>query len=104
VSRSHLAYVKPLLSHLTCRRLGSRSDYFDLPDEIHHLATPDHVRVNFDIPNYTGDVIRLSTVRILGAIRKIGLKAKVYQAGSSEMYGKAAEVPQRETAQQTSRR
>jgi GDPmannose 4,6-dehydratase len=67
------------------------------PEEIYHLAGQSHVRVSFDIPEYTGDVTGLSTVRILEAIREIGLKTTFYQASSSEMYGKAQEVPQRET-------
>src|SRR6266853_1233576 len=67
------------------------------PDEIYHLAAQSHVRVSFDIPEYTGDVTGLGTLRILEAIRETGLKAKFYQASSSEMYGKAQEVPQRET-------
>ncbi len=66
------------------------------PDEIYHLAAQSHVRVSFDIPEYTGDVTGLGTVRILEAIRETGLKAKFYQASSSEMYGKAQEIPQRE--------
>jgi GDPmannose 4,6-dehydratase len=67
------------------------------PDEIYHLAAQSHVRVSFDIPEYTGDVTGLGTIRILEAIRETGLKAKFYQASSSEMYGKAREAPQRET-------
>jgi GDPmannose 4,6-dehydratase len=67
------------------------------PDEIYHLGAQSHVRVSFDIPEYTGDVTGLGTVRILEAIRETGLKAKFYQASSSEMYGKVQEVPQRET-------
>ena len=67
------------------------------PEEIYHLAAQSHVRVSFDIPEYTGDVTGLGTVRILEAIREVGLKAKFYQASSSEMYGKAQEIPQRET-------
>ena len=67
------------------------------PEEIYHLAAQSHVRVSFDIPEYTGDVTGLSTVRILEAIRETGLKARFYQASSSEMYGKVAEIPQRET-------
>jgi len=60
------------------------------------LAAQSHVRVSFDIPEYTGDVSGLATVRILEAIRETGLKSKFYQASSSEMFGKAQEVPQRE--------
>ena len=67
------------------------------PDEIYHLAAQSHVRVSFDIPEYTGDVTGLGTLRILEAIRETGVKAKFYQASSSEMYGKVQEVPQRET-------
>ena len=67
------------------------------PDEIYHLAAQSHVRVSFDIPEYTGDVTGLGTIRILEAIRETGSKAKFYQASSSEMYGKVQEVPQRET-------
>jgi len=67
------------------------------PDEVYHLAAQSHVRVSFDIPEYTGDVTALSTIRILEAIRETGVKSKFYQASSSEMFGKAHEVPQRET-------
>ena len=67
------------------------------PDETYHLAAQSHVRVSFDIPEYTGDVTGLGTIRILEAIRETGLRAKFYQASSSEMYGKVQEVPQRET-------
>jgi GDPmannose 4,6-dehydratase len=67
------------------------------PDEVYHLAAQSHVRVSFDIPEYTGDVTGLSTVRILEALRETGLKAKFYQASSSEMFGQVQEVPQRET-------
>ena len=67
------------------------------PDEIYHLAAQSHVRVSFDIPEYTGDVTGLSAVRILEAVRETGMKARFYQASSSEMFGKAQETPQRET-------
>jgi GDPmannose 4,6-dehydratase len=67
------------------------------PEEVYHLAAQSHVRVSFDIPEYTGDVTGLSTIRILEAIRETGVKAKFYQASSSEMFGQAREVPQRET-------
>ena len=67
------------------------------PEEIYHLAAQSHVRVSFDIPEYTGDVTGLGTVRILEAIRETGLKARFYQASSSEMFGKVSEVPQRES-------
>src|SRR5437764_12348173 len=67
------------------------------PEEIYHLAAQSHVRVSFDIPEYTGDVTGLGTLRLLEAIRETGVKAKFYQASSSEMYGKVQHVPQRET-------
>jgi GDPmannose 4,6-dehydratase len=67
------------------------------PDEVYHLAAQSHVRVSFDIPEYTGDVSGLGTVRILEAIRETGIKTKFYQASSSEMFGMAQEVPQKET-------
>lgn len=67
------------------------------PDEIYHLAAQSHVRVSFDIPEYTGDVTGLGTIRILDAILDSGISTKFYQASSSEMYGKVLEVPQKET-------
>jgi len=67
------------------------------PDEIYHLAAQSHVRVSFDIPEYTGDVTGVGTTRILEAIRLTGCKSKFYQASSSEMYGLVQEVPQKET-------
>jgi len=73
---------------------------YDLqPDEIYNLGAQSHVRVSFDIPEYTGDVVGLGTVRILEAIREAGLEGKIrfYQASSSEMFGKVQEVPQTET-------
>lgn len=66
------------------------------PDEIYHLAAQSHVRVSFDIPEYTGNVTALGTIRILEAIRETQIPARFYQASSSEMYGDAAEVPQTE--------
>lgn len=66
------------------------------PDEIYHLGAQSHVRISFDIPEYTGDVTGLSTTRILETIRTSGLKTKFYQASSSEMFGKAKEIPQNE--------
>jgi GDPmannose 4,6-dehydratase len=60
------------------------------PDEIYHLGAQSHVRVSFDMPEYTGDVSGLGTLRLLEAIRKTGIRAKFYQASSSEMFGAAA--------------
>jgi len=65
------------------------------PDEIYNLGAQSHVRVSFDMPEYTGDVTGLGTLRLLEAIRKTGIKAKFYQASSSEMFG-AAPPPQNE--------
>lgn len=66
------------------------------PEEIYHLGAQSHVRVSFDMPEYTGDVTGLGTIRLLEAIRKSGIKTKFYQASSSEMFG-AAPPPQSET-------
>ena len=65
------------------------------PDEIYHLGAQSHVRVSFDVPEYTGDITGLGTIRLLEAIRKTGIKARFYQASSSEMFG-AAPPPQNE--------
>jgi GDPmannose 4,6-dehydratase len=65
------------------------------PDEVYHLGAQSHVRVSFDMPDYTGDVTGLGTVRLLEAIRKSGVKCRLYQASSSEMFGDAA-APQNE--------
>jgi len=67
------------------------------PDEIYHLAAQSHVRVSFDIPEYTADVSGIGTVRILEAIRETGVKTRFYQASSSEMFGLVKETPQKET-------
>ena len=70
---------------------------YDLkPEEIYHLAAQSHVRVSFDIPEYTADVTGVGTIRILEAMRETGVKARFYQASSSEMYGKVQEIPQTE--------
>ena len=66
------------------------------PDEIYHLGAQSHVRVSFDIPEYTSDVTGVGTIRILEAIREVGLRSRFYQASSSEMFGKAQQVPQTE--------
>src|SRR5882762_6028742 len=65
-------------------------------DEIYNLGAQSHVRVSFDIPEYTGDVSGLGAVRLLEAIRETGIRPKFYQASSSELFGKAHEVPQTE--------
>ena len=67
------------------------------PDEIYHLGAQSHVRVSFDIPEYTSDVTGVGTIRILEAMRESGVKSRFYQASSSEMFGKVQAVPQTET-------
>lgn len=67
------------------------------PDEIYHLGAQSHVRVSFDLPEYTGNVTGLGTVRLLEAIRETGVNCRFYQASSSEMFGRAVETPQKET-------
>ncbi len=67
------------------------------PDEIYHLGAQSHVRVSFDIPEYTGDITALGTTRLLDAIRETGIPARFYNAASSEMFGQAYECPQTET-------
>src|SRR5215831_1322619 len=67
------------------------------PDEIYNLGAQSHVRVSFDIPEYTGEVTGLGAVRLLEAIRENGIQPKFYQASSSELYGRVTETPQTET-------
>ena len=66
------------------------------PDEIYNLAAQSHVRVSFDIPEYTADVVGLGTIRILDAIKETKIKTRFYQASTSELYGKVVETPQTE--------
>lgn len=69
------------------------------PDEIYNLAAQSHVQVSFDAPEYSGDVDAIGVLRILEAVRMLGLAktTKIYQASTSELYGKVEEVPQKET-------
>lgn len=67
------------------------------PDEIYHLGAQSHVKISFDMPDFTGEATGMSTLRLLEAIRDTRIKTRFYQAGSSEMFGKVAEIPQRET-------
>jgi len=95
--------------HVTDRRLhlvyGDLNDASSLnkilkivrPDEIYNLGAQSHVKVSFDIPEYTAEITGVGTVRLLEAMRELELNARFYQASSSELYGKATEVPQRET-------
>ena len=69
------------------------------PDEIYNLGAMSHVKVSFDSPEYTADVDAIGTLRVLEAVRLLGLekKTRIYQASTSELYGLVQEVPQRET-------
>ena len=69
------------------------------PDEIYNLAAQSHVKVSFDVPEYTAEADAVGTLRLLEAVRMLGLdkKTRIYQASTSELYGKVQEVPQRET-------
>ncbi len=66
------------------------------PDEIYNLAAQSHVKVSFDVPEYTAEVDAIGTLRFLDAIKETGIKTKFYQASTSELYGKVQEVPQTE--------
>jgi len=68
-----------------------------VPDEIYNLGAQSHVRISFDIPEYTVEVAGVGTLRLLEAIRNLQMTPRFYQASSSEMFGKVAEVPQKET-------
>ena len=69
------------------------------PDEIYNLAAQSHVKVSFDVPEYTAETVALGTLRMLEAVRILGLekKTRIYQASTSELFGKVQEIPQRET-------
>lgn len=67
------------------------------PDEVYNLAAQSHVAISFDIPEYTGDVTGVGAARLLEAIRSLDLDMRIYQASSSELYGKVLETPQTET-------
>ena len=95
----HVQHGKGLYLHYgDISNSGNLSDIIGdvQPAEIYHLAAQSHVRVSFDLPDYTGDVTGLSTVRILEAIRRTKLPVRFYQASSSEMFGAAA-PPQTES-------
>jgi len=107
-SISNTARIDHLLSdHAIVLHDGDLSDSSSLiriifeiqPDEIYNLAAQSHVQVSFDVPEYSGDVDALGVLRILEAVRILNLakKTKVYQASTSELYGKVEEIPQKET-------
>ena len=95
----HLSGTRLFLHYADLSVSGQMADliYNIQPDEIYHLGAQSHVRVSFDMPEYTGDVTGLGTVRLLEAIRKTGVKTKFYQASSSEMFGGAAPPQNEET-------
>ena len=68
-----------------------------VPHEVYNLAAQSHVQVSFEVPEFTGEATGLGTLRILEAIRELDLSVRFYQAGSSEMFGKVVEIPQKET-------
>lgn len=70
-----------------------------MPDEIYNLAAQSHVQVSFDVPEYSGDVDAIGVLRILEAVKMLGLtkKTRIYQASTSELFGKVEEIPQKET-------
>lgn len=107
-SISNTARIDPLIANnAVTLHDGDLSDSSSLiriiglvqPDEIYNLAAQSHVQVSFDVPEYSGDVDALGVLRILEAVRILGLtkKTKIYQASTSELFGKVEEVPQRET-------
>jgi GDPmannose 4,6-dehydratase len=93
----HIPGIKLRLHYGDLSVSGQMADliYNVQPDEIYHLGAQSHVRVSFDMPEYTGDITGLGTVRLLEAIRKTGVITKFYQASSSEMFG-SAPAPQNE--------
>ena len=105
-SITNMGRIEHLLDRITLHD-GDLSDSSSLiriinltqPDEIYNLAAQSHVQVSFDVPEYSGDVDALGVLRILEAVRILGLskKTRIYQASTSELYGKVEEVPQRET-------
>ena len=68
-----------------------------VPDEIYNLGAQSHVQVSFEVPEYSGEVNAIGTLRFLDAIKEVGLNSRFYQASTSELYGKVQEIPQKET-------
>lgn len=106
VSSTNTQRIDHIISNITLH-YGDMTDFSSFvqiiksiqPDEIYNLAAQSHVKVSFELPEYTAEVDALGTVRLLEAIRVAGIekKTKFYQASTSELYGKAQEVPQKET-------
>ncbi len=87
----HTAGARLYLHHgdLSCGEQLNNLIYNVEPEEIYHLGAQSHVKVSFEVPEFTGDVTGLGTTRILEAVRRSGIKARFYQASSSEMFGNA---------------
>ncbi len=102
----HLYRNPEILDHKLFLHYGDLTDSSNLnrllekigPDEIYNLGAQSHVKVSFDMPEYTGEVDGMGTLRFLDAIKEVGLKDKTrfYQASTSELYGKVQQVPQTE--------
>jgi GDPmannose 4,6-dehydratase len=100
----HLYYDKNIIDKKLFLHWGDMTDSSNLnrllekirPDEIYNLAAQSHVKVSFDIPEYTAEVDAVGTLRFLDAIKESGIKTKFYQASTSELYGKVVETPQSE--------
>jgi GDPmannose 4,6-dehydratase len=91
-SRSLFLHYGDLTDSSNMNRMLERTE----PEEIYNLAAQSHVRVSFDVPEYTADVDAVGTLRLIDAIKEAGLKCRFYQASTSELYGKVREVPQSE--------
>jgi GDPmannose 4,6-dehydratase len=100
----HLYNNKDVLNKTLFLHYGDVTDTSNLnrliektqPDEIYNLAAQSHVKVSFEIPEYTAEVDAMGTLRFLDAIRETGIKTKFYQASTSELFGKVVEIPQNE--------
>jgi GDPmannose 4,6-dehydratase len=100
----HIFLHQPIKSGMPLLHYGDLTDASSInrllrqikPDEIYNLGAQSHVKVSFEVPEYTGDVAGLGTLRILEGVRESGINPRVYQAGSSEMFGKVQQVPQTE--------
>lgn len=105
-SFNNTARIAHILEKITLHE-GNLSDSSSLirifnlvqPDEIYNLAAQSHVQVSFDVPEYSGDVDALGVLRVLEAVRILGLieKTRIYQASTSELYGRVVEIPQKES-------
>ncbi len=91
--KTFFLYHGDLIDSSNLNRLLDRID----PDEIYNLGAQSHVKVSFELPEYTAEVDGIGTLRFLDAIKETGVKAKFYQASTSELFGQAREVPQRES-------